>query len=83
MGNPLDGKGLTTSKIVPINNFKNYVPIKALQKSAPPDWLENLPISDVAKLTLACSFEDLVMPIMHCALAIIGGHFLDVEKSEN
>ena len=23
-----------------------------------------------------------VLPIMHCALAIIGGHFLDVEKSE-
>ena len=27
-------------------------------------------------------FKDPVLPIMHCALAIIGGHFLDVEKSE-
>ena len=25
---------------------------------------------------------DPVLPITHCALAIIGGHFLDVEKSE-
>ena len=24
-----------------------------------------------------------VLPIKHCALAIIGGHFVDVEKSEN
>ena len=27
--------------------------------------------------------EDPVLPIMHCALATIGGHFLDVEKSES
>ena len=26
-------------------------------------------------------FKDPVLPITHCALAIIGGHFLDVEKS--
>jgi len=26
---------------------------------------------------------DPVLPITHCAFAIIGGHFLDVEKSEN
>ena len=29
------------------------------------------------------SFKDPVLPITHCALTIIGGHFLDVEKSEN
>ena len=28
-------------------------------------------------------FKDPVLPITHCALAIIGGHFLDVGKSEN
>ena len=28
-------------------------------------------------------FKDPVLPITHCALTIIGGHFLDVEKSEN
>ena len=27
--------------------------------------------------------EDPIFPIMHCALATIGGHFLDVEKSES
>ena len=27
--------------------------------------------------------KDPVLPITHCALTIIGGHFLDVEKSEN
>jgi len=49
----------------------------------PTDWLETQPISDVAKLTAACSFKDPVLPIMHRALTIIGGHFLDVDKSEN
>ena len=34
------------------------------------------------KICYAC-FKDPVLPITHCALTIIGGHFLDVEKSEN
>ena len=57
--------------------------LKALYKSTPPDWLETQPISGVTKLTAACSFKDPVLPIMHRALTIIGGHFLDVDKSEN
>ena len=28
-------------------------------------------------------FKDPILPVMHCTLAIIGSHFLDVEKSEN
>ena len=27
------------------------------------------------------NFKDPVLPIMHCALKKIGGHFLDVKKS--
>ena len=39
--------------------------------------------SPVQKKKLKSRFKDPVLPIMHCGLAIIGGHFLEVEKSEN
>jgi len=35
------------------------------------------------RLKISVELKDPVLPITHCALTIIGGHFLDVEKSEN
>ena len=39
-------------------------------------WLESFSLPFIY-------FKDPVLPITHCALAIIGGHFLDVEKLQN
>ena len=41
------------------------------------------PVWQLMELVLLSeNFKDPVLPITHCALTIIGGHFLDVEKSE-